>query len=413
METDVLLESPRRRKCGQQSHLCLPECNNNSYSLRNLASWRELCRSWESEDKSSVIITDQNGHLPLFCNRLEEVLLCRLKASRRSLFGVSKLEIWQLFLTLSKHCNSRHLSKFFDDITERIKRCNKLKTYQGRGRAFIRLALTKGLLANVVQTIADSTLVTSWYEPDSILLSHSVRQNLLDILNQVSDMTFDLTLAVQKLVQLPYSTDIGILVRHIDNRAVVVKIQPQSPASDTGIEPGDILDQVFGESLYMINSILRKYQDQSIPILIIKKNLSNGMPFDPITRRLDQIFKSDNLVVGQEIPKSKSQQIPDANGECCPLPSLDETPVQAPDDGNLFSVVYVGSTNMGNKGDKAYIEEGIKEVINQQKPDTPVSIELNEGYLTARSKSSNEAKALLGYLEIQYKNTVPFDLVQV
>lgn len=132
-------------------------------------------------------VTDTSAELHRLCGCLELLLQFDQK-EQRSFLGARK-DYWDfLFTALRRHRGYTEQMSF-------ICSQDKLKTSLGKGRAFIRLCLARGQLAESMQLcLLNPQLTREWYGPRSPLLCAELQEDILDSLYALNGVAFNLDL---------------------------------------------------------------------------------------------------------------------------------------------------------------------------------------------------------------------------
>ncbi|XP_021028482.1 RUN and FYVE domain-containing protein 4 isoform X2 [Mus caroli] len=132
-------------------------------------------------------VTDTSAELHRLCGCLELLLQFDQK-EQRSFLGARK-DYWDfLFTALRRHRGYTEQISF-------ICSQDKLKTSLGKGRAFIRLCLARGQLAESMQLcLLNPQLTRDWYGPRSPLLCPELQEDILDSLYALNGVAFNLDL---------------------------------------------------------------------------------------------------------------------------------------------------------------------------------------------------------------------------
>ncbi|XP_057618093.1 RUN and FYVE domain-containing protein 4 [Chionomys nivalis] len=132
-------------------------------------------------------VTDTSAELHRLCGCLELLLQFDQK-EQRSFLGTRK-DYWDFLSTaLRRQRGCREQISF-------VCSQNKLKTSLGKGRAFIRLCLARGQLAESMQLcLLSPDLTREWYGPRSPLLCPELQEDILDSLYALNGIAFNLDL---------------------------------------------------------------------------------------------------------------------------------------------------------------------------------------------------------------------------
>ncbi|XP_065193796.1 FYVE and coiled-coil domain-containing protein 1-like isoform X2 [Sycon ciliatum] len=161
--------------------------------LDELANSVDSMKSVFSTSKSAL--TDDHTALQTFCLALETALRHGQK-ERSSLFGGNK-DYWQYFKAGLAD------SRTFFDILQSVHNQPDVKTPVGQGRAFLRLCLADGCLADAVQlcTSGNPKLTNESYKPEAILRNELLVSRFLDIAYSLSEIQFTLGISGLNLDQ--------------------------------------------------------------------------------------------------------------------------------------------------------------------------------------------------------------------
>ncbi|XP_037066181.1 RUN and FYVE domain-containing protein 4 isoform X4 [Peromyscus leucopus] len=132
-------------------------------------------------------VTDTSAELHRLCGCLELLLQFDQK-EQRSFLGTRK-DYWDFLCTaLRRHRGHTEQTRF-------VCSQDKLKTSLGKGRAFIRLCLAHGQLAESMQLcLLSPDLTREWYGPRSPLLCPELQEDILDSLYALNGVAFNLDL---------------------------------------------------------------------------------------------------------------------------------------------------------------------------------------------------------------------------
>ncbi|XP_029395207.1 RUN and FYVE domain-containing protein 4 isoform X2 [Mus pahari] len=132
-------------------------------------------------------VTDTSAELHRLCGCLE-LLLQFDRKEQRSFLGARK-DYWDFLFTALRR------QRGYTEQMSFICSQDKLKTSLGKGRAFIRLCLAHGQLAEAMQLcLLNPKLTREWYGPRSPLLCPELREDILDSLYALNGVAFDLDL---------------------------------------------------------------------------------------------------------------------------------------------------------------------------------------------------------------------------
>ncbi|XP_070401395.1 uncharacterized protein si:ch211-250n8.1 [Nothobranchius furzeri] len=251
-------------------------------------------------------VTDSNPHLPSCCELLELVLR---KGLQQPVLSLVHRDYWHCFQQLPHHDTCGRLSALSLAI-EQTRACRKLLSAQGRGRYFLRLALSRRTLPQFFTHLLHTPRVLEWYVPVlSILRNEEFVEPFMSLLLVLSNMEFTLNMERRKpspaataqtrhcynssascnrgveddmkiWPKLTYSgilatilealrlistyvvlkvcevyeavpcRQVGMVLRYLSGRVFILDFIPGSQAhADKFISPGDIIDEINGTSL--------------------------------------------------------------------------------------------------------------------------------------------------------------------
>ncbi|XP_052048603.1 RUN and FYVE domain-containing protein 4 [Apodemus sylvaticus] len=132
-------------------------------------------------------VTDTSAELHRLCGCLELLLQFDQK-EQRSFLGARK-DYWDFLFTALRR--QRRYTEPINFICSQ----DKLKTSLGKGRAFLRLCLARGQLAESMQLcLLNPQLTREWYGPRSPLLCAELQEDILDSLYALNGVAFNLDL---------------------------------------------------------------------------------------------------------------------------------------------------------------------------------------------------------------------------
>ncbi|XP_038065298.1 uncharacterized protein LOC119735604 [Patiria miniata] len=352
-------------------------------------------------------ITDGDPDLLILCDTMECILRKGLKKPG-SLFGLYKRDYWCWMESMITAPGSARLHPMFPIAIEACKSSNKVRSHQGRGRLLLRICLHKKILAvPIEQLLKNSRMLETWYDPLlSIIGSELLVESLTSLLFWASEIQFDLniknasfldetwTLPVYRQYEFVPCKDLGVVIRHIRNRVLVAEVKPDSiGAHKDRLEPGDILDELYGKSLYgsakggKIPSILRQHEGWPIYISVIKCHLRTGKVFYNIK---DHLAVLRDEYAGFKVPIDR-----DPNHNRKSSKDKDQRDISHKLSGSsVHKVKYVGCTGVGKEGGTSVIESAILRVLEEhgRNPTTykDVFLELGETNLITWEASDED-----------------------
>ncbi|XP_013415891.1 uncharacterized protein LOC106177605 [Lingula anatina] len=389
-------------------------------------------------------VEDENTYLKPLCETIEEILRKGLKTS--GMFRLSKKDYWHWIDSLPNNSNIR-VNPIFSMAVEYVRSSKKLKTAQGRGRLFIRSALQKKVLSvPLEQILKNQKLLEQWYDPtESILHNEILSEILMSLLFEATEIQFDLNtrnssfldetwyiswrreykfvlmrIDVTKMYLLFLQRyrdyefvpcdNLGVHVNYISNRAFVIAVDENSVASEYHrIQPGDILDELYGEALKgvkqgRIPSLLRQNKGWPITLSVIKCKYKDGRLFPPIAemlRCMDTDLPSlSSIIKHARENKDKVDLNKKPPHAVLPEDGYKDVPIQTPESRARYRVQYVGKTHVGQDGSMCQIENAVATVLSNN-PDhrfyQDVDVELGETEVITTIVETNQEKLRHAY----------------
>ncbi|GFS57972.1 RUN domain-containing protein [Trichonephila inaurata madagascariensis] len=248
------------------SHPLLKKLKGHIYDLR---------KDGETE------IRDHHAAMLHLCHTLEEIFQTGLKTKLNTPFGLMKKDYWFWIQFLYEQREKYRLPFALVDAIESVQNSKKVFTNLGRSRLFIRTALSKKVLQTIVKLLLiDELFLFSAYDPKSSILGDDIMCEIfLSLLHELNKVDFKLELKVRL---------------YIRGRIVVVKVDEGSVAAEENqIEPGDVLDELYGKSLYrcsrgLISALANKYRGLPIYLSVVKGFYAGSIysPLKPIFEKL-------------------------------------------------------------------------------------------------------------------------------
>ncbi|XP_078592779.1 uncharacterized protein LOC144871314 [Branchiostoma floridae x Branchiostoma japonicum] len=367
-------------------------------------------------------ITDYCVLLKPLCETLERILRKGLKQPG-SLFGINKRDYWSWMESTPNYvCNDKY-NPFLNRAIDLTKSSPKLRTLQGRGRCFIRLALAKKIVSVPVEHLLRNARLTEyWYDSGlSIIANPPLGEALMALLFALTDINFELdiknasfldeswVIPVYKRLELVPCTSLGMTIRYLDNRIFVVKVEENGVAGeDNKIEPGDIVDELYQESLYgckqgKVNSLLREHQGWPVYVSVIKCRLPDGTIYPPLVSRIKKL--KEELKEFEVKKLNKKGPAPMPAHALLPQDYPEQAPVHDPEGKAEFNAKYVGQVSTGRYGDVAEIESAVEKAIEQNKQqqiteNKEVHVELTETEVIITDLKTNKELSKHSYTEI-------------
>ncbi|MBN3325037.1 RUFY4 protein, partial [Atractosteus spatula] len=313
-------------------------------------------------------VTDESPHLSSCCQLLEIILR---KGLQQTVLGLIRKDYWHWLEQLPQQDSCGRLSQLSMAIEKTIT-CKKVITSQGRGRYFLRLALNRRILGNVVQHLLHTPKLLEWYDPAvSILRNEEFMEPFLSLLLVLSEMEFSLNIQNSSFLDeswmLPvyetYETvpcrELGMVLRYLGKRVFVLELVEGSQAhADHFVRPGDIIDEINGVSLRnacngQAGIVLQRLKGKPLTLKLIRWLNSDGTVYRPMVKLLKALQQENPKF--QLYPKSQV--------------SMEEGATQCLRDGRIVYIVkYLGKADVGVFGGKEVLQQGIPLVLDQKLP---------------------------------------------
>ncbi|CAG2216792.1 unnamed protein product [Mytilus edulis] len=369
------------------------------------------------------VITDNSPVLTELCIILEDIFTrgCR----DTSWFNKTNYRYWTWIEKISQSGRYQPAFHMVIDTT-----C----TDSGRGRLFIRSALSKKVLAVPVQQIVkDQQLLQEFYYSYNTVIGDEILSDLLLGGNIIEDnnelyicrnsdipltgafrVTFHLKIHnssfLDKTWELPiYKNfefvpcgDLGLNVQQVQEYFIVKSIKPGSVAEEDGkIGPGDVIDELYSFaltplSLPNVHKLMAKHKGLPVYVGVIKLCDRAGKYFPPIVRLLEEININPRNLQKEIVPDDKDNNNSDRKPGHAILPEEEdaERPVHAPDGSALYKATYLGNVDLGPDGRVNRIEDGVDLVLRNHKQVIEVLIDLREKDVIV-SDATNNNKVIL------------------
>ncbi|KAK6478353.1 hypothetical protein HHUSO_G20652 [Huso huso] len=344
-------------------------------------------------------VTDENPHLSSCCQLLEIILR---KGLQQTGLGLIKRDVWHWLEQLPQQDTCGRQSQFSVSV-ETAAACKKLLTAQGRGRFFLRLALNRKILGNVVQHLIHTPKLLEWYDPViSVLGNEEFLEPFLSLLLVISEMEFSLNtenssfldeswlLPVCEVYETVPCRELGMVLRYLGSRVFVLELLEGSQAKvDKFVLPGDIIDEINGVSLRNASNgqagiVLQRLKGKPLSFRLIRWRCGDGTVYRPMVKLLKALQ--------QENPKFQLQCDPK------PTPWTDTYCLQ---DGRILYILkYLGKVEVGMYGGKEVLEQGIPKVLEQRLPPKEVLLDVKETQLICTEHSSKKLMFRYHYPEI-------------
>ncbi|XP_063962095.1 uncharacterized protein LOC129270227 [Lytechinus pictus] len=386
--------------------------------LRDTEFWLQTARILLKLKAVTRPVDDTHPETLQLFTTIEDIFKKGLK-SVNTVFGLSKKDYWNWIEQIEQYYKHGRPSAKFSHMLDAVRKAKKVKTNLGRGRLFIRLALNNGLLGIPIEVITSNTkLLETCYDPlESIIGNELLVESLSSLLFWASEIKFDFNIKNSSFLdetwlipiyhhfELVPSQSLGVIVRHIWDRIIVAEVKPGSVAADENkIEPGDVFDELYGESLYAtvrgrIPGLLKDHVGWPISLAIIKCYLPSGKVFPPLKARYEKM--------AQEYPSFLVPQDRLSNGDWSGSiqglrPGEDEDPPMESISGSSFhKVQYVGKVPTGESGGTEVIQDAVLQILNDSSNVTrDVVLELGETLVTIFDHDTKEELMKHCYPEI-------------
>ncbi|XP_063718116.1 uncharacterized protein LOC134845164 isoform X1 [Symsagittifera roscoffensis] len=365
--------------------------------------------------KKLGIIRDSEPDLRKLCVMIEKVFRRGLR-QQNTVFGIVKKDYWSWIELLAE--SRINVNPHLQIIVSKIKDSGKFLTAQGRGRCFIRAALNKKILALPIQLLYKSgELLYSLYDPlTAIFTNEDSREFIIGVFSLLNNMEFDLRirnasfldetweLPMFRQIELVPSEDLGLTIRYVQARALVVDLDEYGVAAEDGkVQVGDVLDEVHQVSVYdskpgAIHQILQDHSGWPITIGVVKsrvavptsdRNSGGGEMewhfFPPIEKRLNEVSRG----VSHAFPKVKKlldSQGKDQNGASV------ETTVCI-EGKQYWRCNFIGKREIGSQGGSQLIEPTIQSMLKerQKKNDQQVFLAAYEADVTVLASRKDQS----------------------
>lgn len=364
------------------------------------------------------VITDNSPILTELCIILEDIFTrgCR----DTSWFNKTNYRYWTW---IEKIGLKGRYQPAFHMVIDTVKDCKKTCTYCGRGRLFIRSALSKKVLAVPVQQIVkDQQLLQEYYYSYNTVIGDEILSEILiSLLLELAEVTFHLKIHnssfLDKTWELPiYKNfefvpcgDLGLNVQQVQEYFIVKSIKPGSVAEEDGkIGPGDVIDELYSFaltplSLPNVHKLMARHKGLPVYVGVIKLCDRAGKYFPPIVRLLEEINIDPRTLQKEKVPDDKDNNNSDRKPGHAILPEEEdsERPVHAPDGSALYKATYLGNVDLGPDGRVDRIEDGVDLVLRNHKQVIEVLIDLREkDVIVSDATSSNKIILRQTYTEI-------------
>ncbi|XP_077183922.1 uncharacterized protein LOC143832822 isoform X3 [Paroedura picta] len=333
--------------------------------------------------------TDSSPHLQPFCEILEMILR---KGIKQPVWGFKKRDYWHWIEQLPQQV-THHNVTLLSIMTEKTSSCEKVLTAQGRGRYFLRQALSRKLLAVAIQQLVRVPRLLEWYDPViSILGNEDFLEPFLSMMLVVTEISFSLDVQNSSFLdeswQLPvcltYETvpckELGMVLRYLDGRIFIIELLPQSQAEvDEVVLVGDIIDEINGFSLRnayngQAGTVLQKLKGKPLSFHLIRWKWHDGGVYKPLLPYLK--------VLRERIPNFQLQH-EHTHKEQTGGPCLQGSRL-------LYNLRYLGQVNVGKLGGKEVLDQGISTVLEKCLPPQEILFDVKETEVFVQQKISSK-----------------------
>uniref|UniRef100_A0A1A8P8U7 Uncharacterized protein n=1 Tax=Nothobranchius rachovii TaxID=451742 RepID=A0A1A8P8U7_9TELE len=339
-------------------------------------------------------VTDSNPHLPSCCELLELVLR---KGLQQPVLSLVHRDYWHCFQQLPHHDTCGRLSALSLAI-EQTRACRKLLSAQGRGRYFLRLALSRRTLPQFFTHLLHTPRVLEWYVPVlSILRNEEFVEPFMSLLLVLSNMEFTLNmencsfldeswlLPVCEVYEVVPCRQVGMVLRYLSGRVFILDFIPGSQAhADKFISPGDIIDEINGTSLRNSKNgqagvVLSRLRGHPLSIHVLRWRAQDGTVYQPLIKLLQTLrMENPHLQLGPASHRQPShEQRPPSSSQCLK-------------DGRIVYIVqFLGKAHIGLFGGKEVLQHAIPQVLSKNLPSKEVLLDMKETHLTCTEKNSS------------------------
>ncbi|XP_040437376.1 uncharacterized protein LOC121082090 isoform X3 [Falco naumanni] len=333
--------------------------------------------------------TDTSPHLASLCQLLESILR---KGLQQPAWGFRRRDYWHWLEQLPTGTSGGRPTPLSASI-QQAGSCQGVRTAQGRGRHFLRLALQRKVLAAAVQQLAQTPRLLEFYDPvSSILGNEDLLEPFLSLLLVMTEMDFSLDLQNCSFLDeswllpvcITYETvpcrALGMVLRYVDGRVFVTEVLPESQAEvDEVVLAGDILDEINGCSLRnayngQAGAMLQKLKGQPLSFRLLRWRWHDGEVYEPLLPYLK--------VLKEKEPQFQLQRSPRHRGEGEPW-GLHGGRL-------LYNLRYLGQTSVGKCGGKEVLDRAIPAVLERHAAAREVLFDVKEAEVLIREKPSSK-----------------------
>ncbi|XP_055654026.1 uncharacterized protein LOC114013935 isoform X3 [Falco peregrinus] len=333
--------------------------------------------------------TDTSPHLASLCQLLESILR---KGLQQPAWGFRRRDYWHWLEQLPTGTSGGRPTPLSASI-QQVGNCQGVRTAQGRGRHFLRLALQRKVLAAAVQQLAQTPRLLEFYDPvSSILGNEDLLEPFLSLLLVMTEMDFSLDLQNCSFLDeswllpvcITYETvpcrALGMVLRYVDGRVFVTEVLPESQAEvDEVVLAGDILDEINGCSLRnayngQAGAMLQKLKGQPLSFRLLRWRWHDGEVYEPLLPYLKVLKEKEPQFQLQRGPRHRSE------GE----------PWGLHGGRLLYNLHYLGQTSVGKCGGKEVLDRAIPAVLERHAAAREVLFDVKEAEVLIREKPSSK-----------------------
>ncbi|KAJ8264149.1 hypothetical protein GJAV_G00145790 [Gymnothorax javanicus] len=366
-----------------------------------------------SFQSDAATVTDASSQLFSCCQLLEVIFR---KGLQQPVLGLMRRDYWHCVEQLLQQDSCSGLSPLSLAV-EQTSACRKLLTAQGRGRFFLRVALSRKILGSLVQHMLHTPKVLEWYDPEiSIFRNEELVEPFLSLLLVLSEMDFKLNiencsfldeswlLPVCEVYEAVPCRELGMVLRYLGGRVFVLDLIEGSQAQvDRCVQPGDIIDEINGISLrYASNGqagvVLARLKGRPLSVRLVRWRQQDGTVYTPLLKLL-QALQQENPSL-----QFNSTQMPRQPGNEAPR----QEQSQCLKEGRIVYIVqYLGKANIGMYGGKEVLQRGIPLVLEKSHSRKTVLLDMKETHLTCTEKSTKQELFQHHYPEISCVGRYP------
>ncbi|XP_075626563.1 uncharacterized protein LOC142604354 isoform X1 [Balearica regulorum gibbericeps] len=332
--------------------------------------------------------TDTSPHLASLCQLLESILR---KGLRQPAWGFRRRDYWHWLEQLPAGDGGRPTPLSIS--IQKAGSCEKVRTAQGHGRYFLRLALQGKVLAAAVRELARTPRLLEFYDPvSSILSNEDLLEPFLSLLLVVTEMDFSLDLQNCSFLDeswllpvcITYETVpcrvLGMVLRYVDGRVFVTEVLPESQAEvDEVVLAGDVLDEINGCSLRnaysgQAGAVLQKLKGQPLSLRLLRWRWHDGGIYEPLLPYLE--------ILKEKEPRFQLQRGPRRRGE--------GEPQRLQGGRLLYNLWYLGRTSVGTYGGKEVLDQAIPAVLERHVAPREVLFDVKEAEVLVQEKTSSK-----------------------